>query len=114
MSKKTKIRLAEDFSQAFGILYNNKPVINQRKSFKIVSIDYIVENIQDENISRYFNTIKNIIKQTIGDFKGSKLCKFELILTSEFTHTISKNIIKAYFNPQFKNIAKTQNFEIHY
>ena len=121
MSKpKPKVQFNEDLTQSFGILFNEKPAINFAKSFRDVTTDYVIDNIQEENVLNYFQIIKELVKQTTEEFKGTSSCKLKLIITTEFASYVPKDvdgeekIITVFFNHSFHNIHTLDNFELIY
>ena len=88
--KKPKVRLDldnEDFSEDLQNLFKDPypedsiPIVRQQRTFKNVTFDYNIDNIKENNICYYFNTIKEAVRNTINNFKGNDNTKFKIIIT---------------------------------
>ena len=84
---------------------------NIKKTFQNVTSDFIIKNIQENDISKYFKTIKEAVHETISNFKGRDNIKFKLIITSQFTTPLAFDRIEAHFNPQFEILLTMNNFD---
>ena len=72
-SKKPKVKQdisKIDFTNALPNLFNESPVVEHNRTFQNVTSDFIIKNIQENDISKYFKTIKEAVNTTITDFKG--------------------------------------------
>ena len=100
-----------NFTNAPPNLFNESPVVEHNTSFQNVTSDFIIKNIQENDISKYFKTIKEAVHKTISNFKGRDNIKFKLIITSQFTTPLAFGRIEAHFNPQFEILLTTNNFD---
>ena len=80
------------------------------RTFQNVTSDFLIKNIQENDISKYFKTINEAVHDTISDFKGRDNIKFKLI-TSEFSTPLAFDGIEAHFNPDFEIMLSMNNFD---
>ena len=85
--------------------------MEHNRTFQNVTSDFIIKNIQENDISKYFKTIKEAVYETISNFKGRDNIKFKLIITSQFTTPLAFDRIEAHFNPQFEILLTMNNFD---
>ena len=100
-----------DFTNALPNLFNESPVVEHNISFQNVTSDFIIKNIQENDISKYFKTIKESVHETISNFKGRDNIKFKLIITSQFTTPLAFDRIEAHFDPEFEILLTMNNFD---
>ena len=113
-SKKPKVKQdisKIDFTNALPNLFNESPVVEDDRTFQNVTSDFLIKNIQENDISKYFKTIKEAVHKTISDFKGIDNIKFKLIITSEFSTPLAFDRIEAHFNPEFEIMLSMNNFD---
>ena len=91
-------------------LFNESPVVKHNRTFQNVTSDFLIKNIQENDISKYFKTIKVAVHKTISDFKSRDNIKFKLIITSQFITPLTFNRIEAQFNPEFEIMLSMNNF----
>ena len=64
LSKKPKVTQdigKIDFTNALPNLFNEPPVVEHNRTFKNVTSDFIIKNIQENDVSKYFKTIKEAV-----------------------------------------------------
>ena len=113
-SKKPKVKQdisKIDFTNALPNLFNESPVVEHNRTFQNVTSDFLIKNIQENDISKYFITIKEAVNKTIIDFKGKDSIKFKLIVTCQFTTPLAFDRIEAHFNPEFEILLTMNNFD---
>ena len=79
LTKKPKVKQdisKIDFTNALPNLFNEPPVIEHDRTFQNVTSDFIIKNIQENDIAKYFKTIKEAVFETISNFKGRDNIKF--------------------------------------
>ena len=81
------------------------------RTFQNVTSDFLIKNIQENDISKYFKTIKEAVHKTISNFKGRNNIKFKLIKTSEFSTPLAFERIESHFNPEFETMLSMNNFD---
>ena len=73
-SKKPKVKQdisKIDFTNAYlPNIFNESPVVEHDRTFQNVTSDFLIKNIRENDISKYFKTIKEAVHKTINDFKG--------------------------------------------
>ena len=114
LSKKPKVKQdisKIDFTNALPNLFNEPHVVEHDKTFQNVTSDFIIKNIQENDIAKYFKTIKEAVYETISNFKDRDNIKFKLIITSQFTTPLAFDRIEAHFNPQFEILLTMNNFD---
>ena len=107
--KRPKVRhglMKEDSLRDFRI-----PIVKQDKTFKSITSDYIIDNIEESNIPYYFDIIKESVIRTINNFKGNETLKFKLIITCEFTSPLAFDIQERHFNRPFEELLTMNNFD---
>ena len=100
-----------DFTNVLPNLFNESPVVEHNGTFQNVISDFLINNIQENDISKYFKTIKEAVHKTISNFKGIDNIKFKLIITSQFTTPLAFERIVARFNPEFEIMLSMNNFD---
>ena len=113
-SKKPKVKQdisKIDFTNALSNLFNESPVVEDDRTFQNVTSDFLIKNIQENDISKYFKTIEEAVYKTISDFKGRNNIKFKLIITSEFSTPLAFDRIEAHFNPEFEIMLSMNIFD---
>ena len=113
-SKKPKVKQdisKIDFTNALPNLFNESPVVEDDRTFQNVTSDLSIKNIQENDISKYFKTIKEAVHKTISNFKGIDNIKFKLIITSEFSTPLAFDRIEAHFIPEFEITLSMNNFD---
>ena len=113
-SKKPKVKQdisKIDFTNALPNLFNESPVVEHNRTFQNVTSDFLIKNIQENDISKYFKTIKEAVHKTISNFKGIDNIKFKLIITSQFNTPLAFDRIEAHFNPEFEIMLSMNNFD---
>ena len=63
-----------------------------------------MNNIKENNISCYFKTIKEAVRNIIIYFKVNNNTKFKTITTCEFTMPLVFDIIEAHYNRPFEEL----------
>ena len=107
--KRPKVRhglMKEDSLRDFRI-----PIVKQDKTFKSITSDYIIDNIEESNIPYYFDIVKESVIRTINNFKGNETLKFKLIITCEFKTPIAFDIQERHFNRPFEELLTMNNFD---
>ena len=66
-------------------LFNEPPVVKHDRTFQNITGEFKIKNIQENDISKCFKTIKEAVHKAISNFKGRDNIKFKLIITSQFT-----------------------------
>ena len=113
-SKKPKVKQdisKIDFTNALPNLFNESLVVEHNRTFQNVTSDFIIKNIQENDISKYFKTIKEAVNKTISDFKSKDSIKFKLIITCQFTTPLAFDRIEAHFNSEFEILLTLNNFD---
>lgn len=92
-----------------------EPLIKEEQNFQNVTSDYVIDNIQDFRIDRYFRIVSPHIHSTVANFRARERTgnlKFKIILTCEFTTPLATDIVEAHFNRPFEDILTMNNFPV--
>ena len=69
LSKKPKVKQyinKIDFTNDLPNLFNESPIVEHDRTFQNVTSDFLIKNIQENDISKYFKTLKKqLIKQSV-------------------------------------------------
>ena len=91
-SKKLKVKQdisKIDFTNALPNLFNESPVVEHDRTFQNVTSDFLIKNIQENDISKYFKTIKEAVHKTISDFKGRDNIKLKTYFNKPIYNSFS-------------------------
>ena len=99
-----------DFTNDLPQLFEES-LVEHVKTFQNVTSDFLIKNIQEKDVSKYFEIIKESVRKTVSDFKGKDNIKFKLIITYEFTTPLAFDRIEAHFNPEFEILITMNNFD---
>ena len=89
----------------------DEPSVEKTASFKNITSIYTISNIEENNISKYFDTIYNSIYETIKDFKQKDNIKFQIKLINDFTTPLPFDKVESYFNTTSKVIITLDDFK---
>ena len=70
-SKKPKVKQdisKIDFTNALPNLFNESPAVEHNRTFQNVTSDCIIKKIQENDISKYFKTIKEAVNKTVNKY----------------------------------------------
>ena len=102
-----------------SILLNNpvvaeeKPIVIEEQNFQNVTSDFVIDNIQDYRVDRYFRILNPYIKEAVSSYKRHDMnLKFKIIITSEFSTPLAFDIIEAHFNRPFEDTLAMNNFPL--